>query len=158
MTSFETVYEQMLISIDDYQITNAYERNYPAFVEYMVSLIKSGVAEFKGCLQSLTYSSKIEVNGDGENVTMYYFDQDLDIDEISILAKITLLRWWEKKLQTTVLMQGQVPVKDFKKTEMANMLKEKSMYKDKLKEEISWDVEQYQTKNLSKLPFWGGVT
>lgn len=158
MTSFETVYEQMLINIEDYQIKNAYEQDYPAFVIFMVGLIKSGIAEFTGCLQSLTYSSKEEVNNDGETVSVYYFDQDLTIKEISILSKIVLLRWWERKLQTTVAFQGKVPVKDFKQMEISDALKQKSMYKDKLKEEISYDIEQYQLSNLYKLPFWGGVT
>lgn len=158
MTSFKIIYEQSLITINDYKITSAYQDNYPIFVKFMIDLIKSGVAEFTGCLQSLTYSSKEETNNDGETETNYYFDNDLTAKEISILSKIITLRWWERNLQTTVAFQGKVPVKDFKQMEISDALKEKSTYKDKLKEEIAYDIEQYQTANFSKLPFWGGIS
>ena len=40
--------------------------------------------------------------------------------------------------------------------EIANGLKQKSEYKDKLTEEIGRYINEYQCDNLSKLPFFGG--
>ena len=158
MTSFETVYEQMLVSVEDYQLNSLYSKNYSAFVSMMVDYIKSGIPEFTECLQSLTYSTQKSTNADGQSETLYYFDQDLTPKEISILSKTLLLRWWERHLQTVTSFENKVPLKDFKAMEIANGLKQKSVYKDKLKEEISYDIMQYQMGNLSNLPFFGGTT
>ena len=158
MTSFETVYEQMMVSIEDYQLNNLYNKNYGAFVALMVDYIKSGIPEFTECLQSLTYSTQTVVNADGQSETLYYFDQDLTPKEISILSKTVLLRWWERHLQTVTSFENKVTLKDLRAMEIANGLKQKSVYKDKLKEEISYDIMQYQMGNLSSLPFFGGTT
>jgi len=158
MTSFETVYEQMLVSVEDYQLNSLYSKNYSAFVSMMVDYIKSGIPEFTECLQSLTYSTQKSTNADGQSETLYYFDQDLTPKEISILSKTLLLRWWERHIQTVTSFENKVPLKDFKSMEIANGLKQKSIYKYKLKEEISYDIMQYHMANISSMPFFGGTT
>ena len=158
MTSFETVYEQMLVSVEDYQLNSLYSKNYSAFVSMMVDYIKSGIPEFTECLQSLTYSTQTSTNADGQSETLYYFDQDLTPKEISILSKTLLLRWWERHIQTVTSFENKVPLKDFKSMEIANGLKQRSVYKDKLKEEVAYDIMQYQTANISSMPFFGGTT
>jgi hypothetical protein len=46
--------------------------------------------------------------------------------------------------------------KNFKQLQESQSLKQKSEYKDKLGEELSRAIVEYQMDNLSSLPFWGG--
>ena len=151
MTSFEDIYDLAKVTMIDYRLDNLAIRDYDAFLTYFRSLLVTGMAEFTGCLTSLDYTSTVE---DGE--TKWYFTADLSMTEKSILAKTIVLKWWEQNIQDVVVYQPHMSSKNFKQLQESQSLKQKSEYKDKLGEELSRAITEYQMENLSSLPFWGG--
>jgi hypothetical protein len=55
-----------------------------------------------------------------------------------------------------VALRPHLTVKEFKQTDVNNGIKQRSEYLDKLKEDIQYDISQYQLANLSKLTYFGG--
>ena len=157
MTKFESIYNLSLVTVGDYKLKKLISINSEQFYEYMRSLLTVGIPEFSGCLQSLDYTSQQETDTNGNTYTVYYFVNDLTTKEQAILARLVIIKWWEQKLQEVTVFQGSIPDRDFSKMEIANGLKQKSEYKDKLYDEVARLVSEYQCDNLSKLPFFGGA-
>jgi hypothetical protein len=151
MTNFEEIYDLAKVTMNDYRLDNLAIRDYDAFLTYFRSLLVTGMAEFTGCLTSLDYTSVTE-----GNETKWYFTNDLSMAEKSILAKTIVLKWWEQNIQDVVVFQPHMSSKNFKQLQESQSLKQKSEYKDKLGEELSRAIVEYQMDNLSSLPFWGG--
>ena len=147
LTDFEQVYDLAKITMIDYRLDNLAIRDYDAFLTYFRSLLMRGKAKFTGCLASLKYVK------DGDK---YYFVEDLDDDVIDILADTVVLAWWEQNIQDVVVFQPHMSSKNFKQLQESTSLKQKSEYKDKLGEELSRKITEYQLKHMSELPFWGG--
>ncbi len=157
MCPFKSIYNLSLVTIGDYKLKKLISIDSNKFYEYMRSLLVTGLPEFSGCLQSLEYTSQQETEPDGEVVTVYYFVNDLTTIEQAILARLVIIKWWEQKLQEVTVFQGSIPDRDFSKMEIANGLKQKSEYKDKLYDEVARLTSEYQCDNFSSLPFFGGV-
>lgn len=164
MTPFTDIYSLAKITIIDYKVDSLIKIDYEAFLTYFRSLLTVGIPEFVGCLKSLDYTTREEVENyidkDGNmaqrNVVNWYFIEDLDIHEKGILAKIVVLKWWESKIQDVVAFQPHLSVKDFKQLQESQSLKQKSEYQDKLRENLSKAIGDYQLEHLSSLPFFGG--
>lgn len=150
MTNFEDIYDLAKVTMIDYKLDNLAIKDYDAFLTYFRSLLMTGMVEFSGCLTSLEYISIIE-----DEVTNWYFVEDLSLIEKNILAKTIVLKWWEQHIQDVVVFQPHMSSKNFKQLQETTSLKQKSEYKDKLREEISEAIEEYQIANIDKLPFWG---
>ena len=157
MTNFENIYNLSLVTIGDYKLKKLISIDSEQFYKYMRSLLTTGIPEFSGCLQSLDYISQQETNDNGDTYTAYYFVNDLSVTEQAILARLVIIKWWEQKLQEVTVFQGSIPDRDFSKMEIANGLKQKSEYKDKLYDEVARLTSEYQCDNFSALPFFGGV-
>jgi len=158
MTPFSEIYDLAIITMGDYKIKNLIAVSQDSFYTYMRSLLTTGIISFSGCLQSLDFTSQEETDDtSGDVTTVWYFVEDLSFIEKSILARTVILQWWEQKLQEVTVFQGSIPDKNFSKMEIANGLKQKSEYKDKLNEEIGRLIGEYQCDNLSSLPFFGGI-
>ena len=157
MTSFEQVYSYAKIIINDYKIDQLASIDYMAFTELMRSFLTLGIPEFDlGCLQSLEWTSQ-EETVESENVTKYYFVNDLTINEISILSKTIVYVWWQTKVNDVKAFMPKLSTREFKMMAEASGLKARSEHQDKLYENIQYSITQYQLGNLSKLPFFGGV-
>ena len=156
MTPFLNIYNLAIVTIGDYKIKKLIATDPNSFYTYMRSLLTTGTLNFYGCLQSLDYISMEEVDVNDDPITVWYFVENLTKDEQLILARTVIVQWWEQKLQDVTVFQGSIPDRDFSKMEIANGLKQKSEYKDKLTEEIGRYINEYQCDNLSKLPFFGG--
>ena len=156
MTSFIDIYNQVLVVVEDYRINNLYTADYNSFLTYMRGLLTVGIPEFTGCLQSLDYTTQTETDTNGNQTTAYYFINDLTVKEQSILAKIVVAKWWDEHIQNVVVYQSKIPNQNFKQMEISEGLKQKSVYKDKLYENIAYDINNYQLDNMSQLPFFGG--
>ena len=160
MTNFKEIYSFAKVTIIDYKIDALIKTNYDAFLEYMRSLLTIGIPEFKGCLVDLSYTTETTTinNDDGTttDVVDYYFINDLTMSEKSVLAKIVVKKWWETKIQETTVFQPKLSFREFKQVGTEQNLKQKSEYKDKLEEDISREITEYQLENLSKLPYFGG--
>jgi hypothetical protein len=147
MTPFVEIYDLAMLTISDYRLDNLARTNEDAFKTFMRGKLKSGVSEFTGCLTSLDTTSV-----DGE----WYFTNDLSDKEKSIIAKTIVYKWFLQIHQDVVALRPHLTVKEFKQTDVNNGIKQRSEYLDKLKEDIQYDISQYQLANLSKLTYFGG--
>ena len=157
MTPFTDIYEFAKVTIIDYKIDNLAKTDFDAFLIYMRSLLTIGIPEFTGSLKPLDYHYELETNSQNETVKVYYFDETLTSEEKSILAKIVVNKWWLTKIQDVLAFQPKLGNREFKQVANDQNLKQKSEYNDKLGEDIGRAVVNYQLKNLSSLPFFGGV-
>ena len=160
MTNFEEIYSLAKVTIIDYKMDKLIKANYSAFLELMRSLLVVGIPDFNGTLTDLSTTSEVveteNENGTKTVTTQYYFVNDLSPKEKSILAKIVVRDWWRTKIQETTAFQPKLSFREFKQIGTEQNLKQKSEYADKLEEDISRAIIEYQVENLSKLPYFGG--
>ena len=157
MTPFTDIYEFAKVTIIDYKIDKLANTNIDGFLTYMRSLLTIGIPEFSGCLKSLDFHSETELDINNEEITVYYFDETLDIYEKKILAKIVVNEWWLTKIQDVLAFQPKLGNREFKQIANDQNLKQKSEYNNRLVEDINHSITEYQLKNLSSLPFFGGA-
>lgn len=158
-TEFEEIYDLSLVVIQDYKLDKIYKTEPEIFYTFMRGLLTVGIPDFNGCLNDLSYSSEeIEfLNENGESIkrTVYFFNNELTLKEKSILSKIVVYNWFKNKVQDVTQFQLHLSTRDFQiKSEQAN-LKQKSEYLDKLKEDYLQEINEYQSSNLDRLPFFG---
>jgi len=135
MTPFTNIYDLALITMGDYKIKNLAIRDEDAFFTYM----RSADPE------------------DTEVHTVYYFTNTLTYTEQSILAKAINIKWWEQNLQEVTVFKTAIPERDFTKIDVANGVKQKSEYKDKMMQELYQMINEYQNSNFPSLSFFGGL-
>jgi hypothetical protein len=152
---FTNIYNLAQVTIVSYKIEKLKGISYEAFSEYMRAMLTVSIPEFKGCLQSLTYYSE-EVEQNDEIKLEWYFDNDLTLMEQAILAKIVVYKWWTSAVQEVTAFQPKLAYREFKQLGTEQNLKQKSEYKDKLREEFYQDISDYQLANLGSIPFFGG--
>ena len=138
-TSFETVYDRALITIQDYHLDNVAKNNYNAFVEYLEGMLIMSVPYFDKCMQSLDY-----------DLTSKTFNSTLTNKEINILAEIMVTTWFTSKVQDVVQYELKLTNREFKTFSESQNFKVKMQYLDELREKYSQDVNQY---SLSKDSF-----
>lgn len=156
-TPFTDIYDLALIVIEDYRIDNLANADYKSFLTYMRGLLMHGLPDFVGNLQSLDYTSQQETDTQtGETSIVYYFVNTLTSKEQSILAETIVYTWVQRLINDVRTFQPHLSVKEFKQLEIANGIKQRSEYLDKLFEKLHYDITQYQLSDFSKLPFFGG--
>lgn len=143
MTDFDTVIDMALTICNDYKIAKIYNNDEDAFKQYVDKFLISAVPNFWQCEQSLDY--------DIGNRT---FSSTLTSLEISILADFWVIAWWQKetndatqiaqKLRTTAFQFDGVSSQNFK---------EKQNIIDKLREEVSRKITEYQITNINKYSY-----
>lgn len=154
-TDFEKIYSLAMIDIKDYKLDNLYQLDKDAFLERMRSFLVRSIPRFDGCFKSLSYSSRVE-NIDNKDVEKWYFDEELDYKEISILSDLVVNEWWQGKINDVTAFSPHLANKNFKQYQESQSLKQKSEYYDKIYERVNKEILEYQFKNLSKTKFFGG--
>ena len=152
MTNFKVVYDRAINRIRDYRLDNLFNRDEDAFYDYMRVKLYDSIDTFNGCLSDLTYTS--ETVG---NITEWYFNGDLSSKEISILSYGLVIAWMEQNMLDITQMNLHLSSRDFKNFSESQNLKQKSEALDKMREDMSREVTEYQLKNLASLSFFGGV-
>ena len=139
MTEFDAVIDLALVTINDYRLRKLYEQNEDEFKTYCDGFLLSAVPFFKQCRQSLEY-----------DVTERFFNADLTLSEISILANLWIIQWYAKDNQTYALYRQHLQNSgSFKNHAESQNLKENSVYADKLREEVDRQIIAYQLEALS---------
>ena len=152
MTNFKVVYDRAINRIRDYRLDNLFNRDEDAFYDYMRVKLYDSIDTFNGCLSDLTYTS--ETVG---NITEWYFNGDLSSKEISILSYGLVIAWMEQNMLDITQMNLHLSSRDFKNFSESQNLKQKSEALDKMREDMSREVTEYQLKNISAISFFGGV-
>lgn len=167
MTSFEKVIDRATLLFKDYRLDKLYDKNVDAFMTYMRGQLLNSIDDFStSCLSDLSYH--IELEEDKDNIVydedgneqyaqkeVYYFDQDLASKEIKILALGILINWSVQNINDITEMNLHTQGRNFKAYSEANNMTRKQEILDKLREQQSRDIEEYQLGQLSKLPFFG---
>ena len=155
-TSFESVLDRSLTLFKDYRLDNLFSTNTDVFYEFLRGFLLNSVDMFDGCLSDLSYTS-VEEEIDGEIKTVYYFNETLSSKEIYILCLGLAIAWYNNDMMDVTQMRLHLNTRDFKTySEQAN-LKQRSEVLNKMREDLSKNITEYQLNNLSKIPFFGGV-
>ena len=147
-TSFETIYDRALITIDDYKLNALAEADYDAFLLHLQGILERAIPDFTSCLNDLSY--------DVES-TPPTFTGTLNNKEINILAELMVYNWFSGKINDVTQFQGHLNNKEFMAHSEAANLKEKSEHLDRLREKINQDEVDYQLMDLNAIPFFAGV-
>ena len=152
MTNFKVVYDRAMGRIRDYRIDNLFNRDEDAFYNFMRQKLYESIDTFNGCLSDLSYTS---ITTDG--VTEWYFNADLSSKETSILAYGLVIAWMEQNMLDITQMNLHLSTREFKSFSEASNFKQKSETLDKMREDMSREITEYQLKNLASLDFFGGA-
>lgn len=152
-TSFESVLDRSLTLFKDYRLDNLFSTNPDAFYEFLRGFLLNSVDMFDGCLNDLSYTS-VEEEIDGEIKTVYYFDETLSSKEIYILCLGVMIAWMTNNVNDITQMNLHLSSKDFHSFSEANSLQRKQEVLDKMIENLSKSIVEYQLANLNKIPFF----
>lgn len=142
MTSFDTIIDLAMATIQDYKLNNLYSTSEEDFATITNAFLIRGIPEFTNCQQSLAYDT-----------TQNAFNADLTPLEISILADLWVYEWFNWHTQNVTQFEGSMSPSDFKHFSKAENLKQKSEYMDKIREKFNQKMIDYSLKNLNPNTF-----
>lgn len=131
-TSFDDVIDLALLTIQDYKLDKLANTNSTAFQTFCDGILIRSLPTFYQCVNDLTY-----------NTTSRTFNGTLSNMEISILADIFVYTWFERIVNNVTQMENKMSPTDFKHYSEAENLKQKSEYKDKMREMYSQKINEY---------------
>lgn len=142
-TLFDEVKDIALMVIRDYKLDSLYENNSCYFEKYTDGILIKAIGEFSSCLDDLSYNSELR-----------RFYRQLSNSEISILADYFVIIWFKMQVQDVTQFNLHLKNRDFQFYSEGQNLKEKSAYLDKLNEDVSRKIVEYQNNNIDKIPFF----
>ena len=86
MTSFDTIEARALAVIEDYKLKKLFDSSIDGFEKYCDGLLMVAIPQFYECLKSLRYDEVART-----------FSEDLDEQEVSILANFFVITWWQRE-------------------------------------------------------------
>ena len=137
MTSFDTIIDLAMATIQDYKLNNLYDSSQDDFATITNAFLVRGLPEFTNCKSSLAYDSN-----------QHAFLADLSPLEISILADLWLYEWFNWHVQNVTQFQGKMSPSDFKHYSEAENLKQKSEYIDKIREKFNQKMVDYSLQTV----------
>lgn len=142
-TSFSTIEDIALITINDYKIGKLYAKDEDGFLKYCDGFLITAIPNFFQCRQSLEY-----------DLTNREFASDLTSSEISILADLWAIEWLERETQNAAQLANALQTsQSFKLHSPAQHIKEQSTFLDKLREEVDRKLTKYQLEDLTDLVY-----
>lgn len=140
-TSFDTIIDMGLSTIDDYSLVKLYTNSQEQFQVFCDGLLIRAVPNFFLCQQSLSY-----------NIQNREFQANLTALEISILADLWAIEWMTRKVDNSAQFQAKLQNSgSFRNHSEAQNLKEKTTWLDKMRERVYQKITDYQTENLSNI-------
>lgn len=134
MTKFDEIIDLALINIDDYKLDKLYNLSEEQFFKYCDGFLIRAIPNFIQCKQSLEYDLENRV-----------FLNNLTRLEISILADLWVIGWWQKETQDATQIQAKLQVSSaFTSHSASQNLKEKSSYLDKMREKVKQKITEYE--------------
>lgn len=138
-TSFDTVEDLAIQTINDYKLAKLYSQSLDDFHQWCDGFLYCAIPQFIDCLQSLEFNEEDRT-----------FISDLSIQEARILANFFIIAWWERETNdgTQIAQKLNVP-SSFKVEGVSSQnMKEKQNIIDKLREENSRLINNYLTAHL----------
>jgi len=140
-TSFDTVEDYAIQTINDYKLAKLYSQSLDDFRQWCDGFLFCAIPQFIDCLQSLDFDAEERI-----------FISDLSIQETKILANFFIISWWERETNdgTQIAQKLNVP-SSFKVEGVSSQnMKEKQNVIDKLREENSRLINNYLTAHLQE--------
>lgn len=155
MTSFEEIYDLFMVtSVSDYRLNNLYKNDKEAFYDFLRGfLTKSAFKYSDELIHKLDFISREETI-DEENVTRYYFINDLLPLEKTILVDSMVIHWYEKNTEDILEISSRLGTKDAKENNNRSNLKEKNIRIRELYSALYADIRNLQLQNLDALEGW----
>lgn len=138
-TSFDTIEDLALQTINDYKLVKLYSQSMDDFQKWCDGFLMSAIPQFTDCVQSLAFDA-----------TGREFVSDLTIQETKILANFFIISWWERETNDGAQIAQKLNVPSSFKVEgvSSQNMKEKQNVIDKLREENSRLINNYLTAHL----------
>lgn len=142
-TSFDKIIDLALVTVDDYKLVKLYNQSQQGFQQWCDGFLLSAIPNFFQCRQSLEYDT-----------TTRQFVSDLTNTEISILADLWIIEWFDRETQNSAKINALLQTSGSFKTHAASQnLKEKSTYLDGLREKVYQKITDYQLQDISGITF-----
>lgn len=140
-TSFDKIIDLALVTVDDYKLVKLYNQSQQGFQQWCDGFLLSAIPNFFQCRQSLEYDT-----------TTRQFVSDLTNIEISILADLWIIEWFDRETQNSAKINALLQTSGSFKTHAASQnLKEKSAYLDGLREKVYQKITDYQLQDISSI-------
>lgn len=141
MTSFDIVETRALAVIEDYKLKKLFDSSMDGFEKYCDGLLMVAIPQFYECLKSLRYDEAART-----------FSEDLDEQEVSILANFFVITWWQRENNNAAQIALKLKTsQSFQFNSEAQNFKEKQNVIDKLREENARQINAYLAANLDSI-------
>lgn len=141
MTSFDTIETRALAVIEDYKLKKLFDSSIDGFEKYCDGLLMVAIPQFYECLKSLQYDEAART-----------FIEDLDEQEVSILANFFVITWWQRENNNAAQIALKLKTsQSFQFNSEAQNFKEKQNVIDKLREENARQINAYLAANLDSI-------
>lgn len=141
MTSFDTIETRALAVIEDYKLKKLFDSSIDGFEKYCDGLLMVAIPQFYECLKSLRYDEIART-----------FSEDLDEQEVSILANFFVITWWQRENNNAAQIALKLKTsQSFQFNSEAQNFKEKQNVIDKLREENARQINAYLAANLDSI-------
>ena len=141
----------------DYKLDNLIKIDEQAFYTFLGGFLVNSIDMFDGCLTDLSYHEETETDEEGNETTIYVFDNELTSKEVYILCLGVSLGWYKKSMDDVTQFKLHLSTKNFKSYSEQQNLQRRLERLGAMEEELSEAIQQYQLNNLDKLPFFGGA-
>jgi len=136
-TPFSTIIDMALVTIQDYKIDKLYETSQTNWETYLSGFVALAIPNFTNSAIDLAY-----------NATTFTFDNVLGASEIDILAYWTVYQWFTREVQNVSQFNLTMTPNDFKRYAESQNLREKSEYKDRMREIAMQKMVDYGMRNI----------
>ena len=141
MTSFDVVETRALAVIEDYKLKKLFDSSIDGFEKYCDGLLMVAIPQFYECLKSSRYDESART-----------FSEDLDEQEVSILANFFVITWWQRENNNAAQIALKLKTsQSFQFNSEAQNFKEKQNVIDKLREENARQINAYLAANLDSI-------
>ena len=141
MTSFDTIETRALAVIEDYKLKKLFDSSIDGFEKYCDGLLMVAIPQFYECLKSLRYDESART-----------FSEDLDEQEVSILANFFVITWWQRENNNAAQIALKLKTsQSFQFNSEAQNFKENQNVIDKLREENARQINAYLAANLDSI-------
>lgn len=139
MTSFDTIEEMALMTINDYKLAKLYNRSLEEFKSWCDGFLMAAIPQFTDCLKPLDF-----------DLVEREFVSTFDNVEVRILANFFVIAWWERETNDGTQIAQKLNVPSSFKVEgvSAQNMKEKQNIIDKLREENSRLINNYLSQHV----------